>query len=244
MKKEYVIFAGVNGAGKSTFYNIGKNYPKERVNSDEILRENNGDWRNVQHQAIAMKEAVKRINEYIKKGVSFNQETTLTGNSIINNIKKAKEYGYQVNVYYVGLDSADLAIQRVSHREKNGGHGIEEADIRRRYENSLNNLQKIIPMCDKIEVYDNTTQFTHIATYEQGRQTFVKDCAWLQKALDSQNEKTNIMDSKREFSKGNQREQHRMGMKEWTQAVNTMQQNHVKAVGNVRTATKAFERGM
>lgn len=36
----YVLFAGVNGTGKSTFYhtNYVNNIPEERVNVDEILR--------------------------------------------------------------------------------------------------------------------------------------------------------------------------------------------------------------
>lgn len=77
-----------------------------------------------------MKEAVKRIKYYFDNGISFNQETTLTGNSIINNIKIAKQHGYTVKMYYVGVESVDIAIRRVQHRER-GGHGIAETDIRR-----------------------------------------------------------------------------------------------------------------
>jgi len=45
--KKAIIFAGVNGAGKSTFYNMSQDIPdfKEtiRINTDEIVREI-GDW--------------------------------------------------------------------------------------------------------------------------------------------------------------------------------------------------------
>lgn len=46
-QKIYTIYAGVNGAGKSTFYHssIFKGNNCERVNADEILKENNGDWK-------------------------------------------------------------------------------------------------------------------------------------------------------------------------------------------------------
>lgn len=43
--KKYVIYAGVNGAGKSTFYNTRAEYDMPRVNSDEIVKEL-GDWKN------------------------------------------------------------------------------------------------------------------------------------------------------------------------------------------------------
>lgn len=188
MAKEYFVFAGVNGAGKSTLYELYPHVPKERINSDEILREKGGDWRNSAAQADAMKEAVKRINEYFKKGKSFNQETTLTGRTIINNIKKAKEQGYTVKVCYVGLNSADLAFQRVNYRVSKGGHGIPEADVRRRYEQSMQNLKEIIPICDKIEIYDNTEDFACVASYKEGQLEFRKECEWLDKYIPKEKE--------------------------------------------------------
>lgn len=191
MKKEYFIFAGVNGAGKSTLYKLYSDIPQKRINSDEILRENGGDWRSSIDQANAMKEAVKRINDYFNRGISFNQETTLAGNSIINNIKKAKEKGYIVKVCYVGLKNADLAIQRVQQRVEKGGHGIAEEDIRRRYGQSLKNLQKIIPICDKVEIYDNTENFFWVASYVNGELEFQNECKWLDN-IKGNNEEENI----------------------------------------------------
>lgn len=47
--RKAIIFAGTNGAGKSTFYNMSQDIPdfKEtiRINTDEIVREI-GNWRN------------------------------------------------------------------------------------------------------------------------------------------------------------------------------------------------------
>ena len=38
---------------------------------------------------------MKNINKYFEEGITFNQETTLCGNSIIRNILKAKELDYR-----------------------------------------------------------------------------------------------------------------------------------------------------
>lgn len=79
--KRYILIAGVNGAGKSTLYytmDSLKNMP--RVNTDEIVR-TFGDWKNPSDVIKAGKTAVRRVEEYFAKGVSFNQETTLCGNS-------------------------------------------------------------------------------------------------------------------------------------------------------------------
>lgn len=129
--KKYLIFAGVNGAGKTTLFQTNieyKNYP--RVNLDEIVR-SFGSWKNNLDVLNAGKIAVKQIKEYFESGESFNQETTLCGNSIFKNIEKAKLLGYEVELYYVGLASADLAKSRVRQRVRDGGHGIPEADIER-----------------------------------------------------------------------------------------------------------------
>ena len=184
MEKRYVLFAGVNGAGKSTLYDnliFNRMHSFPRVNSDEILRESQGDWKNTIDQMIAMKEALRRIYNYLENGISFNQETTLSGSSANRLISMAKKRGYKVELYYVGLESADLAVQRVQNRVNKGGHGVEEEVIRKRYENSLKNLGTIIPMCDKVEMYDNTNSFTRVAKIENGTMIIFKECEWLKR---------------------------------------------------------------
>ena len=89
--KKYVLIAGVNGAGKSTLYQTLPNLQNmPRVNTDEILKEF-GDWRNAVDVMRAGKVAVKRIAQYLNEEITFNQETTLCGKSILNNIDKAKK---------------------------------------------------------------------------------------------------------------------------------------------------------
>lgn len=197
MEKKYIIFAGVNGAGKSTFYREIKDEETDnmvRVNSDEMLKANSGDWRNTADQMHAMRQAAIKIKECMEQGITFNQETTLTGHSVINNIMKAKKMGYTVELYYVGLQNVELAIDRVRGRVLNGGHGIEESDIRRRYDKSMDNLKRIIPMCDNVEIYDNTIFFTKIASYRQGKNVYMRELEnghWLKRCLMKENHVSN-----------------------------------------------------
>lgn len=168
-ERQYILFAGVNGAGKTTFY---QTYPgmmeMPRVNVDEIVR-GFGKWNNQKNVVEAGVIAARRIQEYFKKGLSFNQETTLCGKSILRNISRAKEQGYQVILYYVGLDSAETAKERVAQRVLNGGHGIPDSDIERRYHESLQNLKKVLPECDRAEIFDNTEKFRQIAIFRKGK---------------------------------------------------------------------------
>ena len=71
-------------------------------------------------------------------------------------------------MYYVGVDSVEIAKERVKSRVIAGGHGIPEQDIERRYQESLNQLKFIMPLCDILELYDNTEVFAKAARFEQG----------------------------------------------------------------------------
>lgn len=166
----YTIFAGVNGAGKtsiykSIYYNDNKN--EKRINTDEMVARL-GSWKDNNLQIKCAREAIRLIKEYISQGISFNQETTLSGKSIIRNIKMAKDNGFQVVINYIGVDSPEIAKERVKIRVENGGHGIPDKDIERRYYDSLNNLKDIISICDEINIYDNTTRFREVINIENG----------------------------------------------------------------------------
>jgi predicted ABC-type ATPase len=155
--KTYTVFAGVNGAGKSSFYKAMDTDFGIRINIDEIIRHQfNNDWSNLNVQISAGRIAVKLIRDCLNSGKSFNQETTLTGSTIISTIKKAKQAGFAVNLFYVGLESAELSIERVSKRVAQGGHGIPTPDLIRRYKSSFENLKQVLPLCDKVQIYDNS----------------------------------------------------------------------------------------
>jgi hypothetical protein len=174
--KKAIIFAGINGAGKSTFYNMSQDIPdfKEtiRINTDEIVREI-GDWRNDADQMKAGKIGIKLRNEAIRQGKSFNEETTLCGKTIIKLFEKLKENGYKIDLYidlyYVGLKNSDIALERIKNRVANGGHDIPAEKVRKRYEESRNNLEKVIPLCDSVSVFDNSESFRRLATIKEGK---------------------------------------------------------------------------
>ena len=166
--KKYIVIAGVNGAGKSTLYQTNdslKNMP--RVNVDEIVREI-GSWKNNRNVFEAGKIAVRKISEYFDEGVTFNQETTLCGKTIIKNILRAKELGYFIELHFVGVETVEIAKERVRHRVEQGGHGIPEADIERRYVETFQQLNYILKECNLIAFYDNTDSFRRFAICKNG----------------------------------------------------------------------------
>ena len=129
MKKVFYLFAGVNGAGKSTLYNlaiINKNIKNStRINTDEIVKEI-GDWKDNSNQIKAGKIAINLRNDCFINDKSFNEETTLTGKTILKTIDKAKELGYELQLFYVGVSSPEIAKERIKNRVERGGHNIEK----------------------------------------------------------------------------------------------------------------------
>lgn len=161
MKPQYILVAGVNGAGKSTLY---RSFPHlfentRRLNADEKLQASGGDWRNPADAARAMRDTIKDLRHAIASGESIHQETTLAGSakSFQNLIDRAHAQGYEVSMLYVSLDSADKAVDRVASRVTKGGHGVDESDIRRRYESSLTNLEELSDSVDSLRIFDNST---------------------------------------------------------------------------------------
>jgi len=87
----YILIAGVNGAGKSTLYQSLETLKgMERINTDEIVR-SIGRWDNASDVMAAGKIAIERINQLFENKIEFNQETTLCGYGIKNNILRAKQ---------------------------------------------------------------------------------------------------------------------------------------------------------
>jgi len=202
----YSIIAGINGSGKTTMFKLSA-LPsfnnQERINPDEILLDFGGDWRNPADQIAAGRIALQKVDDCIEKGVSFHQETTLCGNAILNQIKKAKSKDYIIDIYYVGLASAKLAEQRVQDRVLKGGHGIDSKLIEKRYVQSLNNLKKLIPICDSVYLFDNTVNYTKCAYIEHNNVVFMQDKfnlpEWAQDILNSVSSELYMQITKAEF---------------------------------------------
>ena len=189
MKKVFYLFAGVNGAGKSTLYNSESlnNDIKNtiRINTDEIVREI-GDWKNNSDQLKAAKIAINLRNECFLYGKSFNEETTLTGKTILKTIDRAKELGYELQLFYVGVSSTEIAKERIKSRVEKGGHHIENDIVEKRYYESLKNLKQILLKFDKVYLYDNSKKYKNIFSFSNNKILFKdnKSISWAKEAIE------------------------------------------------------------
>ena len=176
--RTYTIIGGVNGVGKSSFTGVLKERCTDLgtiIDVDKITAELGGN-------ALAGgKAALRKINECISKGVSFTQETTLSGRRTEATAREVVEKGYRVRLYYIGLDSAAESVVRIANRVKRGGHDIPTPDVERRFAGRWEAVAKVLPYCDEAEFYDNDNGFVLVAEYRNGELRTVGSLvpAWL-----------------------------------------------------------------
>ena len=184
--KRLTIIAGVNGAGKTTFYYANKS--KEfgtRLCADDVLVKNSGDWRNLADQVKSGFETLEMQKQMFEKGESFSRETTLCGMETFKTIMEAKKHGYFVHLIYIGLESSELAKNRVHHRVETGGHGVPDEVIERRQKTSIDNLIGSYKYCDLVNIFDNSgKKFCNVANIIDNKLYVLdKKCKWCQQVV-------------------------------------------------------------
>jgi len=152
------IIAGPNGAGKTTAsFNLLPDvlHCPNFVNADEIAR-GLSPFSPIAVAVQAGRIMLRRIEELLPQRADFAIETTLATRSYVQLVHQAQELGYKVHLIFFFLENDEQAIARVAQRVSNGGHGIPEEDIRRRYKRGIYNLLNLyMPICDNTRVYNN-----------------------------------------------------------------------------------------
>mgnify|MGYP006316018799 FL=1 len=155
-----LVFAGPNGSGKSTVTK-GFDIVGEYINADEIKKEKNcSDLEAAQFATALREDAVYNMR-------SFTFETVLSSSRNVELLKKAKNFGYQIEIVYVLTADPQINVSRVAQHVKNGGHDVPMDKIISRYYKSLNNISKIIQIADVMWVVDNSTEKAELIIYSK-----------------------------------------------------------------------------
>lgn len=164
------VLAGVNGAGKSSiggasFRASGADYYNPDEAARKLMAANPGITQ-AQANGTAWQQGRFLLETAIARRLDFVFETTLGANTIPRLITEAASKGAEVHVWYAGLSSVELHIERVRARVRKGGHDIPEADIRRRYNHSRLNLIHLLPTLTALRAYDNSSEADPVAGNE------------------------------------------------------------------------------
>ena len=158
-KPKMVFITGGNGAGKSSLWEEMKKTGKfdgyDYLNVDdkfaELKRQNQNaptlrdatDWRNAE------------MNRLIAEGKPFVAETVFDEGKL-GYLKRARKNGFETTVIFIGLESPELAVERVQYRASTGKHFVPDKTVAARWEGSLRVVDKAITRADVVQFLDNT----------------------------------------------------------------------------------------
>jgi len=157
---EIVVLAGTNGAGKSSvagaalrsrgtdFYNPDEATQRYVAAGLSLAEANSRAW----HQGRRL------LERAIEERLDFAFETTLGGHTITALLLEAARQGLRVRIFYVGLASPELHIERVRARVERGGHHIPEHKVRERWTASRENLIRLLPHVTELALWDNSAE--------------------------------------------------------------------------------------
>lgn len=160
-----IIIAGPNGAGKTTF--AREFLPKDAgilhfVNAD-LIAAGLSPLDPPAAQVAAARIFLDELDRLSAARVDFAFETTLSGRTYVERIKRWRKSGYRIELIFLQLDQVELAIKRVSIRVKQGGHDVPEADIRRRFLRGRLNFERLYgDLVKHWALYDNTDRIPHL----------------------------------------------------------------------------------
>ena len=124
------------------------------------LRDTNEGWMRVAQQGVQA-----FVGHAMGARVPFAMETVFsywedradgTIASKIDLIKDLQAAGYFVLLVFVGLTNAELSIMRVNTRVREGGHGINEPTLRKRFPKTQKAISAAIRVADASVLADNS----------------------------------------------------------------------------------------
>ena len=159
-KPVLIVIAGPNGSGKtSTTRLVIKHEWAEQcvyINPDEIAQTKFGDWNNPD----AVRQSVEYCEEWrerlLKDHKDFIFETVLSSDAKVDFLKRAKEEGYFIRVFFICTETPAINAARIAKRVMEGGHDVPIQKIISRYQKAIINVIKVAQFTDRVYFYDNS----------------------------------------------------------------------------------------
>lgn len=174
------IIAGPNGAGKTTFateflplYANCRNF----INPDLLARAYS-PFDPDAGMLRAGRTVLERIAEFTDARTDFAFETTLSGRAYVPLLRRVKQAGFRLHLFYLWIPSPELALLRIRDRVESGGHNVPERDVRRRFGRTLRNLFTLYrPLLDTLHFFDNSSDTPRLIFKDEADRTTINDAA-------------------------------------------------------------------
>lgn len=159
-KPVLIVIAGPNGSGKTTITSkiLHHEWLENAIyiNPDIIAQEKFGDWNSKEAVMNSVRYCKDLREECLVKRHSLIFETVLSIPQKVDYIKRAKEAGFFVRLFFVSTSSPAINAARIAKRVMEGGHDVPIPKIISRYYRSITNCGIASEFVDRTYVYDNS----------------------------------------------------------------------------------------
>jgi predicted ABC-type ATPase len=155
-----IIIAGPNGAGKTTFARefLSKEVGVVHFVNPDLIASGLSPLRPELAALAAGRLFLRQLDQLARGKSDFAFESTLSGLTYLNRLKRWKRAGYRIEIIYLRIPSPRLAFRRIAARVRQGGHDVPRADVIRRFTRSWKNFAKHYRLlANAWSVYDNST---------------------------------------------------------------------------------------
>ena len=155
-----IVIAGPNGSGKTTITSkILKHEWLEGavyINPDQVAQDRFGDWNSPEAVMKAAQYCEEEREACLCAGRSLIFETVLSSEGKVDFIRRAREVGYFIRLFFVSTNHPSINSSRIAKRVMKGGHDVPIPKIISRYQKSIVNCKRCAALADRVYVYDNS----------------------------------------------------------------------------------------
>lgn len=159
-KPVLIVIAGPNGSGKTTITSqiLRHEWMEDSVyvNPDIVAQERFGDWNSKEAVMQSVHYCEELREQCLAERRSLIFETVLSAADKIDFIRRAKEAGFFVRLFFVCTASPTINAARIANRVMEGGHDVPISKIISRYHRSIANCAAASQMTDRTYLYDNS----------------------------------------------------------------------------------------
>ena len=159
-KPVLIVIAGPNGSGKTTITSkiLRHEWMEDAVyvNPDQVAQERFGDWNSKEAVMQAVHYCEEQREDCLRSGKSLIFETVLSSEGKVDFIRRAKEAGFFIRIFFVATSHPSINASRIAQRVMEGGHDVPITKVISRYYKSILNCKRCVSLANRVYVYDNS----------------------------------------------------------------------------------------
>lgn len=155
-----IVIAGPNGSGKTTITSKILHHEwlenSVYINPDNVAQDKFGNWNSRESILKSIKYCERLRERCLDERRSLIFESVMSADDKVTFIRKAKDLGYFVRLFFVCTKSPSINAARIASRVMEGGHDVPITKIISRYLKSIYNCEVVSKFVDRTYIYDNS----------------------------------------------------------------------------------------